>query len=259
MSGTQSVSPSDFSLLCEVIRQVARHGGLPADDAEDFSQHVHLRLLEKNYAPLAMFAGQSSFRTYLTVVVKRLLLDWRNARFGKWRPSAIAQRLGPVAVELDRLMTRDGHDRHQAIAMLEARPSSLGADQLHAIAGQLPPRRRVQVIATDDLEPLSIGGFADPVEAEQSASEKRQLLRALRRACRSLPEADRRLLHLRFEKRLSVAAIAELLGEPAKPLYRQLERIVKTLRRSLQDAGTVQAADMRHPGRTSFIETTAVH
>lgn len=257
MPGSQSVSPSDFLLLCDVVRQVARHGGLPADEAEDFSQHVHLRLLQKNYAPLAMFAGQSSFRTYLTVVVKRLLLDWRNARFGKWRPSAAAQRLGPAAVDLDRLITRDGHDVEQAIAILRGRPSVQNSGELRAFAEQLPRRNKVHVLVTDDLEPLSIGAFVDPIEEAQAASANRQMLRALRRACRSLPEKDRRLLHLRFAKRMSVAAIAEVLGEPAKPLYRQLERILKSLRRTLHES--VQSASLQVGRQPMGSQTSAVH
>lgn len=233
MPGPHTVSPSDFALLCDVVATVARHSGLPGDEAQDFSQHVHLRLLEKNYAPLAMFAGQSSFRTYLTVVVNRLLLDWRNARYGKWRPSAAAERLGPVAVDLDRLITRDGHDVDQAVSVVAAHPGAPSAAALRAIAEQLPARMKVRAIVVDDLEPLHVGSFADPIEAEQDAVAKQQLVRALKRACRMLPEADRYLLFLRFSRQMAVPAIAEELGEPAKPLYRRLERIYAALRRTL--------------------------
>lgn len=244
MPGSQSVSPSDFALLCDVVASVARHSGLPGDEAQDFSQHVHLRLLEKNYAPLAMFAGQSSFRTYLTVVVNRLLLDWRNARFGKWRPSAAAERLGPVAVDLDRLITRDGHDIDQAIHVVAAHPGAPSAAALRAIAEQLPARTKVRAIAVDDLEPLHVGGFMDPVEAEQDAVARQQMIRSLKGACRTLPEADRYLLFLRFSRQMAVPAIAEELGEPAKPLYRRLERIYAALRRALAQPSVSHASGM---------------
>ena len=233
MPGSHSVSSSDFTLLCDVIAAVARHSGLPGDEAQDFSQHVHLRLLEKNYAPLAMFAGQSSFRTYLTVVVNRLLLDWRNARFGKWRPSAAAERMGTVAVDLDRLITRDGHAVDEAVNILAAHPGAPSPAALRAIAEKLPVRTKVRAIGVDDLEPLHVGTFTDPVEAEQNAAEADRALRALRRACRALPEADRYLLFLRFSRQLAVPAIADMLGEPAKPLYRRLDRIYAALRRQL--------------------------
>lgn len=238
---SHSVSPSDFALLCDVIASVARRSGLPGDEAQDFSQHVHLRLLEKNYAPLAMFAGQSSFRTYLTVVVNRLLLDWRNARFGKWRPSAVAERLGPAAVDLDRLITRDGHDVDQAVSIVAGYPGAPSPAALRAIAETLPARTKVRAVVVDDLEPLHLGGFVDPIEREQDAAAQQQLIRALRRACRTLPEADRYLLFLRFSRQMAVPAIAEVLGEPAKPLYRRLERIYAALRRTIAQPGHSQA------------------
>ncbi len=259
MPGPHSVSPSDFSILCDVIAVVARTAGLPKEDADDFTQHVHLRLLEKNYAPLAMFAGQSSLRTYLTVVVRRLLLDWRNARFGKWRPSSVAKRLGTAAVDLDRLIWRDGHPVSEAVAMLEGRPGVPDGGTLRAIAAQLPPRRKVRVVAADDLEPLAAVGFDDPVARDESAAASRDLLRALRRACRALPQADRRLLHLRYARRLAVSEIAVILEQPAKPLYRQLERIVATLRRVLAAEGVLKTAARTQAGRARGPQTTAVH
>lgn len=238
MSGPFSLSSADFTLLSQVIEAVARTSGLPPDDADDFIQHAHLRLLERGYAPLALFSGQCSLRTYLTVVVKRLLLDWRNSRFGKWRPSTLATRLGPAAVALDRLITRDGHPVDEAVAILEGRPAAPDARTLRGIAEQLPGRSRVRMVPTDDMESLSIADFIDPIERAQSMAVRQDAVRALRRACRMLTERERRLLHLRFDRRLSVADIAALLGEPAKPLYRQLERIIARLRCAMQTHGT---------------------
>src|SRR6187401_2942400 len=108
-------SSSDLVLLGEVVRSVVRRGRLPPADAEDFSQGVQLRFLESGYEAFARFDGRSSLRTYLTTVVWRLLLDWRTAAYGKWRPSAAARRLGPQAVRLDRLLNRDGLTVDEAI------------------------------------------------------------------------------------------------------------------------------------------------
>ena len=52
-----------------------------------------------------LFEGRSQLRTYLITVVQRHFLDDRNARWGKWRPSSIARRIGPIAVLLDLLVT----------------------------------------------------------------------------------------------------------------------------------------------------------
>src|SRR5215208_5464467 len=50
------------------------------------------------------FERRSSLPTYVTVVIQRLFLDYRNRLWGKWRPSSDAKRLGPTAMLLERLV-----------------------------------------------------------------------------------------------------------------------------------------------------------
>ena len=77
--GRREPTSAELTMLAEVIRGVARSHRLKPDEADDFGQTVHLRLLARNYDVFARFAGRSSLKTYLTVVVVRVLLDWRNA------------------------------------------------------------------------------------------------------------------------------------------------------------------------------------
>ena len=143
MLAAHTPSPSEFALLCKVIDAVTRTSGLGESQAEDFSQWIHLRLLERNYEPLTRFAGRSTLQTYLTVVVRRLLLDWRNAEFGKWRPSRWAHRIGGAAIDLDRLLTRDGYRMDEAIAILQDRAGGLTRTGEPRPAAELPPQRPV--------------------------------------------------------------------------------------------------------------------
>ncbi|AMY08715.1 RNA polymerase sigma factor, sigma-70 family [Luteitalea pratensis] len=254
---TSPLAPADFSLLSDVIATVSRTSGLPAEDAMDFSQHVHLKLLERNYAPLKRFAGRSSLKTFITVVVRRQLLDWRNRHYGKWRPCEAARRLGHAAIHLDRLISRDGHQVDDAVAIMATRPECADETVLRALATQLPQRIRARTVATDDFEGISPCSFDDPVEARQDEEQTRVRRERLRLACLALPPDDRRLLHLRFGRGLAVSDVARLMGEPAKPLYRRLDRIVSALRSSLVngDAATCRRSCRRHcvrsgsPGR----------
>ena len=239
---TSPLAPADFSLLSAVISAVSRTSGLPPEEAEDFSQHVHLMLLERNYAPLARFAGRSSFRTFLTVVVRRQLLDWRDRRYGKWRPCEAARRLGATAIDLDRLVSRDGLQVEEAVRILAARPDSLGEARLRELASQLPMRVRVRTVTTDDFDGVSVDPFVDPIEATQAGEHVRALRARLRAACLALPVDDRRLLHLRYVRGLKVSAIAPLLGVPAKPLYRRLEQLVATLRAAVLEGEIARPA-----------------
>ena len=166
-------SSSDLVLLGEVVRSVVRRGRLPPADAEDFSQGVQLRFLESGYEAFARFDGRSSLRTYLTTVVWRLLLDWRTAAYGKWRPSAAARRLGPQAVRLDRLLNRDGLTVDEAIQVASRAPEASPEHALRLIADRLPRRRR-HVVVPDDVLQLVAREFPDPIEARERAGGEGQ-------------------------------------------------------------------------------------
>jgi RNA polymerase sigma factor for flagellar operon FliA len=80
-----------------------------------------MRLVENNYAVLRKFQNRSALRTYLASVIDRLSLDFCTEKWGKWRPSAMAERLGPVAVMLEQLVTRDAHTVEEAIEIVRTK------------------------------------------------------------------------------------------------------------------------------------------
>jgi RNA polymerase sigma factor for flagellar operon FliA len=229
-------SSSDLVLLGEVIRGVIRRGRLLPADAEDFSQSVQLKFLESGYEAFARFDGRSSLRTYLTTVVWRLLLDWRTAAYGKWRPSAAARRLGAQALLLDRLLNRDGLTVDEAIQVASRAPEALADHVLRLIADRLPRRRRHILVADDALQ-LVAREFPDPVEARERAVKARRTRIALGHAFNQLKPEEQRLMSLRFRQSLSVREIASLLNVDAKRLYRTFDRLVGKLRRDLGASG----------------------
>jgi RNA polymerase sigma factor (sigma-70 family) len=248
MSVQYVVPPDDFRLLCRIIASTARRGGLSPDNAEEFSQWVHLHLLERGYAPLAQFSGRSSLATFFTVVVRRLLLDWRNAEYGRWRPSSQAKARGPVAIEFERLVGRDGHTRDEAVNIIQHRGRCPDRAFLQQLAS-LPIRQRARDVSYDDLgEAVPAATFVDPVEEAERRAAAKDSLRQLRAAWNRLPRADRYLLCLRFARSLPVVTIAARLGVAPKPLYRRIERVLETLRRHLTpEADRVHRARPRRP------------
>jgi RNA polymerase sigma factor (sigma-70 family) len=233
MPARHTPTPSEFALLCKVIDAVSHTSGLRASQEEDFSQWVHLTLLERNYQPLTRFAGRSTLQTYLTVVVRRLLLDWRNAEYGKWRPSRWAHRIGGVAIDLDRLLTRDGHPVDEAIAILQDRAGAPPPAVLRELANRVPRRnRRRNVPYCEAQRPAD---FEDPVQAEEASIARRRLLGLLKNAYRQLSPADRDLLRLRFVRNLPVVTIARLLGVPARRLYARIDRVVLSMRPAITE------------------------
>jgi RNA polymerase sigma factor (sigma-70 family) len=233
-------SSEQLQLLSQVVRDVARSRRLPADDAQDFAQSVHVTLLERNYDVFARFGGRSSLRTFLTTVVRRMLLDWRNQTYGKWRASAAAMRLGPHAVALERLIHRDGHPLHEAIALVRANAGAPAAEALIEIRAQLPIRHRRRMVSEDALRDIC-DPKEDPVALSERRRTERRTRKALALALRRLTAEDRWLIGMRYGQGRSVQAVAELLNVDAKALYRRYDRLLQSLRSAALDAAAVTA------------------
>lgn len=240
---------SQLPLIERIVASVARQHRLPAAEAEDFASIVKLKLIEDDYRILREFQGRARLRTFLTVVVQRQLLDYRNSTLGKWRPSAEARRSGRAAELLEQCLIRDGHTFDEACAILTTNHGiALGRAQLEALAAGLPSRARrrfepeASLVNVASPEPSADALLA---AGEQEASMRR-LDAALQRACATLDAEDRAILALRFRDGRKVAEVAVVLGLPAKPLYARVERLKIRLRALLEaegfDAATAREA-----------------
>jgi DNA-directed RNA polymerase specialized sigma24 family protein len=130
-------------MIERVMARVARRQAMSVDEAEDFTSWARLRLLEGGSATLAKFEGKSTLETFLRVVLLNLFRDYRIAKWGKWRPSAVARRLGPTAIRLETLIVRDGLSTREAVAIISSQlGSSTPAAEIERLAEQLPVRSR---------------------------------------------------------------------------------------------------------------------
>jgi hypothetical protein len=137
----------NLPLVESVVSDVARRQRVRGDELAEFRSLAYLKLIDHDYEALRRFRGHSSLRTYLTVVLQRVLLDHRNRQWGRWRPSAGAQRLGSAAVQLERLVTRDGLTPQEAVA-------ALGPDAA-VCSGFLWARPRSRIASTWRRDPRS--------------------------------------------------------------------------------------------------------
>ena len=221
-------SPADLDLLDRVARSLARSRKLTPADVDDFAQTVQLRMAERHYDVFALFEARASLRTYLTVVVARLLKDWQNHQLGKWRPSAAARRLGPVAVTLDREVNRDGTPVDEATRMVASRAGRSEAE-LTGLMAHLPRRPKRRIVPLDPLR-VPETAFVDPIVEDLQRRATRQARRALLRALAQMCPTDARLFVSRYLKNHTVARLAKAERVDAKVLYRRFDRIRRTLR-----------------------------
>jgi len=224
-----------------IAASLARRYRMEADDAEDFTSWVKFKLIEEDYAVFRKFRGESSISTYLTVVVSMLFRDYRVQRWGRWRPSAAAQRRGGVAVRLETLVRRDGYRLEQAAEILRtAGETDLSDRELAAWLAEFPVRLPMRPME-DGPEPLEgVPGPAaadDRVIGQEDAAQSRATDEALSRALERLPPEDRVILRMRFWEDMSVADIARGLHLEQKPLYRRVDRSLTLLRKHLEAAG----------------------
>ena len=107
-----------LDLVDQIVATIGRRRHLSSTERDDFASFVNLRLVEDNYAILRKFQNRSTLWTYLATVIEHLSLDFCSQEWGRWRPSAMANRLGPVAVLLERLVTRDSHTIEEAMEIV---------------------------------------------------------------------------------------------------------------------------------------------
>jgi RNA polymerase sigma factor (sigma-70 family) len=227
-------------LITSLIDLLCRQHYLPGGDDDEFRSLAMFKLIENDYEVLRRFRGDSRLRTYLLVVLQRVLLDHRVRQWGKWRPSVEARRRGSIAVRLEQLTSRDGMSVEEAIVSLQTNDRvEESAETLRELAAHLPVRRRVRLepeeaLATViDSHPLPDAIAARADDDVQSA----RVRGALRATLNALPPQERLILKLRYVDGLSIVQIARLLQIDARPLYRRVERILSQVRRQMHERG----------------------
>lgn len=233
-----------LELIDGVVKFVARRHRLSAADAEEFSSLVRFKLIDHDFAILRKFLGRSHIRTYLITVVEHLYLDDCIARWGRWRPSAVALRLGPTAVLLERLVARDGLTFDEAVGTLQTNHGlTESREQLHDLLLQLPLRLARRPAADEELALVVAGGLSadSHVDLEDDQQLVARVEETLGRALAALPDRDRLILKLRFLDDVPVARIARLFGEDGRGLYKHVERMVAALRAGLEQDGIGRA------------------
>jgi RNA polymerase sigma factor for flagellar operon FliA len=236
----QKLLVEHLDLVDQVVRYIVRRHHLAAGDVEEFASVVRLRLIDRDYAILRKFQGRSNLATYLTTVIERLYLDFCTANWGKWRPSAVARRLGPEAIMLEQLLGRDGLTFDEAVALLQTNhhvPAT--REELDAIRVQLPARVVRHLGDEGELAVLASSVAVNDLSLEHE--EDRQILDRVEAALSSeiaaLPPRVQLILKMRFHDGMKVARIARLLHVPAKGLHRELHGIIDSLQQKLRTRG----------------------
>jgi RNA polymerase sigma factor for flagellar operon FliA len=237
----KKVYNDELPTIRRIAASVARKGHLDPQESEDFVQEVCVRLYEKDCAIIAKFKGDSSFSTYLTTVIRRLLSERRVMAWGKWRPSAEAKRIGDKAITLERLLYRDGYTFAEAVGVLTTPAGAqYTLSELESIYIRLPHRNPRPVEIANDVVPDAVAVDADAFDRIERTDRERTVRKAARtidEIIETLRPLDRLMLQLRFWDALKAPEIARVLHIDQKKIYKRLDQLLDALRLGLERAG----------------------
>ena len=225
-----------LELVLRSCRSVARRLRIAEQDRADFVSWTVMRLLERGDRVLASYRGESPFESFVMVVIANLGRDYRNLRWGKWAPSALARREGPDAIALEKLIHRDGASPSEAVRILANRDDTMKSEsELRLLANTLSTRVRKEFAQLDDSIELPSGHRTDALVLDRERDKRvGRAASRLRSLIDDLPDEDRVLVRMRYFDGLRVSEIAQMLSLPQKPLYRRFEKILMSLRAGLE-------------------------
>ncbi len=229
----------NLGFIERTVRALAYRHAVKPWDWDDFEGLVKLRLVADDYAVLRKFQGRSKLTTFLTSVIHNLFRDFRIQRWGKWRPSAAAKRMGDLGVQLEALLYRDSFSFHEACEILRERFDVTVSDaKLETLAGELRPkttRRFESDTALDRMESSerSDQGVLDGERAKTMLRAKE----ALHSALADLGAEDRLILKMRFADSLTIRAIAAALNLEQRRMYTRVQRLLGEVGRGVEEHG----------------------
>ncbi len=229
-------------LVERVAESAGRRAGLPPQETEDFISEVRLKLIDDDYAVLRKHRGDSLLSTYLTTVVSNRFKDFCNHKWGKFRPSAAAKRLGPMARVLERLLMIDRHDLETAIEILKTNHrATQSRRELRQMAAGFPQRSPRHFVGEEALaRQASEAPEADAErlvdDGERSATAAR-VEATLTAALETLNAQDLLVLKMFYRDACTVATIAAVLHLEPRPLYTRKEKCLAKLRVAFEARG----------------------
>ncbi|HEX6042473.1 sigma-70 family RNA polymerase sigma factor [Longimicrobium sp.] len=237
----EAILVEHLEYLGKVAFKLCRNSGIQGADAEDFVTWLKIRLIENEYAVIRKFRGESGIKTYLTTVVTRQLFAYLREQRGRWRPSAAAERLGPPADELERLVHHDGYSLAQAGEKLRTEGlTTLSDTELARLLAQIPdrdPLRPREVSSDAVLESADAARADDRVAAAEAQARHDDLRRRVQRVLQQLSPEEQNIVRLYFQEGCSAADVARALNVDQKPLYRRIPRLKQRLLELLEREG----------------------
>jgi len=232
-SNTQVANISNELVITHtpLVKRIAHHliGRLPTNVmADDMIQAGMLGLLDA--ARRYDTAQGASFETYATLRIRGAMID--ELRRNDWTPKSVHRKARTLSAAVQAVENRTGRDARDEEIMAEMGVSS---EEYHKI---LQDACNSKIFNFDDLgtdqDPLSIiaGDGANPLDELEEDRFRRRLAEAIA----SLPERERMVLSMYYDKDLNLREIGQILGVSESRISQILSRSYARLRARLNDS-----------------------
>ena len=234
--------------ISDIVARSARKFRADPEESDTVESRVKEKLFRNDYEIVRNFRREASFTTYLNIIVQRTFADLQVERLGKFHYSALAESLGPLAKELERMIYREGYAPSEAISsMLTSHPETTRSELENLLARLPVKRRRLFKVSVDDVTE-GLPSFDPDILMITGARLKlsEEVAAVIRRFVDGLEESDRLLLQLLFESKVKISRMAAMLNRDQKSLYRRRDELFAELREELRKTGIERedAADL---------------
>ncbi len=214
-----------------LVKRIAHHliGRLPTSVmADDMIQAGMLGLLD---AARRYDTGQgASFETYATLRIRGAMID--ELRRNDWAPKSVHRKARNLSAAVQVVENRTGRDARDEEIIAEM---GISSEEYHKI---LRDSCNSKIFNFDDLgtdnDPLSMiaGSSANPLDELEDERFRRRLADAIA----SLPERERMVLSMYYDKELNLREIGQILGVSESRISQILSRSYARLRARLNDS-----------------------
>ncbi len=226
-SSSAGAAWSDFlGRYSAIIMHIAGRYEYDRDRRQDCYLFVCEKLSDNGFRRLLRYQpeGSASFRSWLSVVVANLCIDWKRHVQGRMRPFKSIRAMSPLDQAVFRFRFQQRLEKHACLAMLEPEFPGITEMQLAGAVSRINdtltqnqqwllsvrPTETMPLDAPEGPEPSS----TDPGPGQVAA--RSQQFDRLRDALDRLSPQHRLLIMLRYQQDLSLREIARLtrLGDP---------------------------------------------
>lgn len=177
---------------------------------------MYLFSLEAISKRIVKFRGESRLSTFTVASMKYIKLDYFREKYGRLQIPLAVKKGSKISQEVYKLLCR-GKEKEDIASQLNISPEEVkeiekGIREKLRQKGQEWEHLDGWIALKSEPQPIIIEDDDDVVDftppCEDISPEEREIARCLREALKKLPLLQKRLLYLRFQKRLSVGDIA---------------------------------------------------